>query len=68
MGKVKTARKAGAAGSSPYDRHPKTAAKAGGPKTNIFKFNKDVGQHILKNPGVGFIPNLYGPNSNRVGR
>ena len=54
MGKVKSARKAGAAASTPYDRNSKTGAKAG-PKTNIFKFNKDVGQHILKNPGVSFL-------------
>jgi len=70
MGKVKTARRAGAAGSSPYDRHSKRRAndgpKAGvsaAPKTNIFNFNKNVGQHILKNPGVGSLT-CHGSDTN----
>ena len=48
MGKVKTPKRAGAA-TGPYDRKP--AAK-GASNTNIFKFDKDFGQHILKNPGI----------------
>ncbi|KAK1825829.1 S-adenosyl-L-methionine-dependent methyltransferase [Podospora conica] len=48
MGKVKTPKRAGA-GTGPYDRKP--AAK-GASNTNIFKFDKDFGQHILKNPGI----------------
>ncbi|KAK0755028.1 S-adenosyl-L-methionine-dependent methyltransferase [Schizothecium vesticola] len=49
MGKVKTPKRAGGAGTGPYDRKP--AAK-GASNTNIFKFDKDFGQHILKNPGI----------------
>jgi hypothetical protein len=48
MGKVKTPRRAGAS-SGPYDRKPASKAAA---NTNIFKFDKDFGQHILKNPGI----------------
>ena len=51
MGKVKTPKRAGGAGTGPYDRKP--AAK-GASNTNIFKFDKDFGQHILKNPGIRF--------------
>ncbi|KAK4158575.1 S-adenosyl-L-methionine-dependent methyltransferase [Chaetomidium leptoderma] len=37
-------------GSGPYDRK---APKGGGSSnTNIFRFDKDFGQHILKNPGI----------------
>jgi 18S rRNA (adenine1779-N6/adenine1780-N6)-dimethyltransferase len=36
------------AGSGPYDRKPAKGAGA----TNIFRFDKDFGQHILKNPGI----------------
>ncbi|KAK4201475.1 putative Dimethyladenosine transferase [Triangularia verruculosa] len=39
--------KKGGGPSGPYDRKSKTA-----PNTNIFKFDKDFGQHILKNPGI----------------
>jgi hypothetical protein len=49
MGKIKTPKRAGGAGTGPYDRKP--AAK-GASNTNIFKFDKDFGQHILKNPGI----------------
>ncbi|KAK0652950.1 S-adenosyl-L-methionine-dependent methyltransferase [Cercophora newfieldiana] len=48
MGKVKTSKRPGAA-SGPYDRKPASKAAA---NTNIFKFDKDYGQHILKNPGI----------------
>lgn len=34
--------KRAAAASGPYDRK----------STNIFRFDKDFGQHILKNPGI----------------
>lgn len=47
MGKAKTPKRAGA-GSGPYDRKPSSKAT----NTNIFKFDKDFGQHILKNPGI----------------
>ncbi|OAA54791.1 Ribosomal RNA adenine methylase transferase [Niveomyces insectorum RCEF 264] len=56
MGKLKTLRKGGsaAAASSPYARPGGKAGKAGSgaAKNNVFKFNTNVGQHILKNPGV----------------
>ncbi|PBP21709.1 dimethyladenosine transferase dimethyltransferase [Diplocarpon rosae] len=46
MGKLKSGKKnSSAAGSSPY-------AKAQSTTNNVFKFNTNVGQHILKNPGV----------------
>ncbi|KAL2146191.1 hypothetical protein VTI28DRAFT_4769 [Corynascus sepedonium] len=35
-------------GSGPYDRK----ASKGSANTNIFRFDKDFGQHILKNPGI----------------
>jgi hypothetical protein len=38
--------KRGSASNTPYDR----ASAAN--KNNVFKFNTNVGQHILKNPGV----------------
>ncbi|KAF4636324.1 hypothetical protein G7Y89_g1755 [Cudoniella acicularis] len=44
MGKLKT-NKRNSAASSPY-------AKAQTATNNVFKFNTNVGQHILKNPGV----------------
>ncbi|KAI1332551.1 dimethyladenosine transferase-like protein [Xylariaceae sp. FL0255] len=47
MGKAKTPKRGSATG-SPYDR---PAAKKNNP-ANIFKFTKDLGQHILKNPGI----------------
>jgi 18S rRNA (adenine1779-N6/adenine1780-N6)-dimethyltransferase len=43
MPKAKSAKRNGSASSSPY---------AMAPKNNIFKMNTDLGQHILKNPGV----------------
>jgi len=43
MPKAKPAKRNGSASSSPY---------AVTPKSNIFKMNTDLGQHILKNPGV----------------
>ena len=46
MPKVKHQKRNGTAGASPYA----AAAKA---KSNaIFKMNTDIGQHVLKNPGV----------------
>ncbi|KAK4113466.1 rRNA adenine dimethylase [Canariomyces notabilis] len=41
--------KKAASGSGPYDRKQSKSAAA---STNIFRFNKDFGQHILKNPGI----------------
>ncbi|KAK7744529.1 Dimethyladenosine transferase [Cytospora paraplurivora] len=59
MGKATQKRKgASAASSTPYDRPSKkssggaAAAAAAGGKNNVFKFNTNVGQHILKNPGI----------------
>ncbi|KAH0538117.1 hypothetical protein FGG08_005279 [Glutinoglossum americanum] len=43
MPKAKAAKRNGSASSSPY---------ATASKNNIFKMNTDLGQHILKNPGV----------------
>jgi 18S rRNA (adenine1779-N6/adenine1780-N6)-dimethyltransferase len=37
------------ASSGPYDRK---ASKGSSANTNIFRFDKDFGQHILKNPGI----------------
>ncbi|KAI6780944.1 uncharacterized protein J7T54_003086 [Emericellopsis cladophorae] len=52
MAKVKTPKRSGAS-STPYERPSKSAAAAAAAaKNNVFKFNTNVGQHILKNPGV----------------
>ena len=49
MPKAAKQKRAGAT-SGPYDRK---APKGGGSSnTNIFRFDKDFGQHILKNPGI----------------
>lgn len=45
MGKFQSKKRNSAAGSSPYAKAEKTT-------NNVFKFNTNVGQHILKNPGV----------------
>ncbi|KAI0972424.1 dimethyladenosine transferase-like protein [Xylaria arbuscula] len=45
MGKAKTSKRSNASG--PYERPAKNAAA-----NNVFKFTKDLGQHILKNPGI----------------
>lgn len=47
MGKLKPNKRnsAGTAASSPYSKAQSTT-------NNVFKFNTNVGQHILKNPGV----------------
>ncbi|KAI1421544.1 dimethyladenosine transferase-like protein [Xylaria sp. FL1777] len=47
MGKAKTSKR-GKASSGPYERPSKNSAAA----NNVFKFTKDLGQHILKNPGI----------------
>lgn len=49
MGKVKTAKRAGVS-NGPYDRNKPNAKPSA--NTNIFRFDKDFGQHILKNPGI----------------
>ncbi|KAL2256362.1 hypothetical protein VTK26DRAFT_1783 [Humicola hyalothermophila] len=41
--------KRASASSGPYDRK---SSKGGAASTNIFRFDKDYGQHILKNPGI----------------
>ncbi|CAG8950009.1 hypothetical protein HYFRA_00004342 [Hymenoscyphus fraxineus] len=45
MGKLKNPKRNSAPSASPY-------AKAQATTNNVFKFNTNVGQHILKNPGV----------------
>lgn len=45
MGKLKGGKRNSAATSSPYEKAAKQT-------NNVFKFNTNVGQHILKNPGV----------------
>lgn len=55
MGKAATSKRKGASSSStPYERPSKknAAATAAAGKNNVFKFNTNVGQHILKNPGI----------------
>ncbi|CAH0053008.1 unnamed protein product [Clonostachys solani] len=54
MAKVKHAKRGSASG-TPYERPSKgggPGANAAANKNNVFKFNTNVGQHILKNPGV----------------
>ncbi|KAK9445501.1 Dimethyladenosine transferase [Metarhizium brunneum] len=52
MGKVKQSKRNGAP-SSPYDRPSGGSSNSGAnSKNNVFKFNTNFGQHILKNPGV----------------
>jgi 18S rRNA (adenine1779-N6/adenine1780-N6)-dimethyltransferase len=48
MGKANLGKRGSAASSSPYERPSKTGTR----KNNVFKFNTNVGQHILKNPGI----------------
>ncbi|UPL00501.1 hypothetical protein LCI18_011435 [Fusarium solani-melongenae] len=53
MAKIKHAKR-GSASSTPYER-PSGGGGGGGSnsnKNNVFKFNTNFGQHILKNPGV----------------
>ncbi|KAK0720922.1 S-adenosyl-L-methionine-dependent methyltransferase [Lasiosphaeris hirsuta] len=52
MGKIKTPRRGGASSSGPYDRKQTSKPAAAANNSNIFKFDKDFGQHILKNPGI----------------
>lgn len=53
MGKASTKRKgASSSSSTPYERPSKKSAGAATSKNNVFKFNTNVGQHILKNPGI----------------
>ncbi|KAJ4155319.1 hypothetical protein LMH87_000573 [Akanthomyces muscarius] len=55
MAKVKTPKRGGAS-SSPYDRpnqsNNNNSGNSKSAKNNVFKFNTNFGQHILKNPGV----------------
>lgn len=59
MGKTKTGKRSSAP-SSPYERPGASSkpgsggggGKADSNKNNVFKFNTNFGQHILKNPGV----------------
>ncbi|KAF4511013.1 hypothetical protein G6O67_002852 [Ophiocordyceps sinensis] len=55
MVKTKKQPKRSGAGHTPYERPSGgrgSGAPGGGGKNNVFKFNTNVGQHILKNPGV----------------
>ncbi|GKT68079.1 dimethyladenosine transferase [Colletotrichum tofieldiae] len=45
MGKAKAPKRNAASSSGPYSRPSQKT-------NNVFKFNTNVGQHILKNPGV----------------
>ncbi|TRX93416.1 hypothetical protein FHL15_005691 [Xylaria flabelliformis] len=47
MGKAKTSKR-GNTSSGPYERPSKNNSAA----NNVFKFTKDLGQHILRNPGI----------------
>lgn len=49
MAKTKHSKR-GSASSTPYERPSKDSSAAN--KNNVFKFNTNFGQHILKNPGV----------------
>lgn len=53
MGKNKQAKHSSASG-TPYERPTggKGPGTSSSKKNNVFKFNTNVGQHILKNPGV----------------
>jgi 18S rRNA (adenine1779-N6/adenine1780-N6)-dimethyltransferase len=51
MPKAPKQKRAGA-GSGPYDRKASKGSKGAVGSTNIFRFDKDIGQHILKNPGI----------------
>jgi len=48
MPKATQKKRNGAASSSPYAQGPTKARAA----NNVFKMNTDLGQHVLKNPGV----------------
>ena len=49
MGKIKgSKRNVSTTAAGPYDRTPIRKHS----KNTIFKLNKDIGQHILKNPGI----------------
>ncbi|KAI9805282.1 MAG: Dimethyladenosine transferase [Piccolia ochrophora] len=48
MAKSKSSKRNGAQRSSPYD----AAASKAKAVNHIFRMNKDIGQHILKNPGI----------------
>ncbi|GAB0135871.1 hypothetical protein EsDP_00004193 [Epichloe bromicola] len=51
MGKSKQPKRNGAS-SSPYERPRNGGCSSAASKNNVFKFNTNFGQHILKNPGV----------------
>ncbi|KAM5352541.1 hypothetical protein ACJ41O_005263 [Fusarium nematophilum] len=51
MAKAKHAKRGSASG-SPYERPSKNGGDSSANKNNVFKFNTNFGQHILKNPGV----------------
>ena len=52
MAKTKHAKRSSASG-TPYERpNGGPGASGAASKNNVFKFNTNFGQHILKNPGV----------------
>ncbi|KAF4466447.1 dimethyladenosine transferase dimethyltransferase [Fusarium albosuccineum] len=51
MAKTKHAKRSSAS-SSPYERPSGNGGGSSANKNNVFKFNTNFGQHILKNPGV----------------
>ena len=53
MPKIPSKRRSVAANSTPYAHHVSaSAAKPTRTSNNIFKMNTNIGQHVLKNPGV----------------
>lgn len=48
MGKAAAPKRNGTKRGSPYEIAPSVQRQ----KNNIFKLNKDLGQHVLKNPGI----------------
>lgn len=53
MPKLPSQRRSGAGFSSPYSKPSPTPSKpSSGASNAIFKMNTDIGQHVLKNPGV----------------
>ncbi|KAK5050490.1 hypothetical protein LTR84_003771 [Exophiala bonariae] len=53
MPKANHQKRSSGASASPYSRSPATPSKSASSASNaIFRMNTDIGQHVLKNPGV----------------
>jgi 18S rRNA (adenine1779-N6/adenine1780-N6)-dimethyltransferase len=52
MGKVQKRSSGGGGGDKPYSRNSSAKEAASKAINKVFKMNTDLGQHILKNPGV----------------